>query len=151
MARYDKYDPISGGFRAALEADLPGDGTTGEFGPVAVSLNTAGRVVVGTAGASGLVGVLVKNAPRMGAHARGGRTTTLQGEPNPNAWIGQKAGDVVDIMTSGEIVDFDGFNPGDPVYAAADGTLSAVATGNIKVGFIAGSGPKRRMVIRVAA
>lgn len=147
MARYDKYDPISGGFRAALEADIVGANSAGEFGPVAVSLNASGRVVIGTAGASGLVGVMVKNAP----HQPIARfSTTLVGEPNPKAWIGQKALDIVDVMTSGEIVGVTGWNPGDQVYAAANGALSTTNTG-IRVGWIAGSGDKLRMVIRVAA
>ena len=37
MARYDKYDPISGGFRAPLAADLTPN-ASGEWGPRAVSL-----------------------------------------------------------------------------------------------------------------
>ena len=56
MARYDKYDPISGGFRAPLAANLTL--TNGNFGPKAVSLNSSGKVVVGTAGTTGLVGIL---------------------------------------------------------------------------------------------
>jgi hypothetical protein len=145
MARYDKYDPISGGFRAALESDISGANSAGEYGPVAVSINTAGRVVVGTAAASGLVGLLVKNAPKQPI---GRFATTLEGAPNAKAWIGQKAGDVVDIMTAGEIVGVSGWNPGDIVFAAASGALSTTNTGT-RVGFIAGSGTKLRMVVRV--
>ena len=50
--RYDKYDPISGGFRAALGADLAASAT-----PVGVGLDSNGDVVVG-AGATGIVGVI---------------------------------------------------------------------------------------------
>lgn len=52
MARYDKYDPISGGFRAPLAAQL-----TGQAAPRVVSLDVNGRVVVG-AGNTGVKGVL---------------------------------------------------------------------------------------------
>jgi hypothetical protein len=148
MARYDKYDPISGGFRAKLNADLTLDGN-GEFGPRAVSLNTSGRVVVGTAGQSGLVGILVKNAAKQ-AVTRWGLSTS--GTPNAAAPIGALAGDVVDIMTNGEIVEVTGFTAGQPVYAHADGSLDAVATAGTKVGYIVevvnGRG---RMVVRTAA
>lgn len=146
MARYDKYDPISGGFRAKLAEALEVDGTTGEFGPVAVSLDTDGRVVIGTEGQSGLVGVLVKNAPKQGL---GRWATSTHGVPNPAAPIGALAGDVVDIMTSGDIVDIEGFNPGQAVYAAADGSLSADdAEGSTRVGWIVEA---NRMVVRVGA
>ena len=147
MARYDKYEPIAGGFRARLEADLTGVSASGEWGPKAVSLNNAGRVVVGTGGVSGLVGIVVKNAPKQPA---GRFSTTLQGAPNSRAWLGQKAGDTVDIMTNGEIVDVQGLNltPGQPVYAHADGSLDAVATAGTKVGYMV---ENWRMVVRLAA
>lgn len=145
MARYDKYDPISGGFRAKLNADLTLD-ANGEFGPRAVSLNSSGRVVVGTAGQSGVVGVLVKNAARQPVGRWG---TSTAGTPNPNAPIAALAGEVVDIMTNGEIVDITGFNPGEKVFAAADGTLSATeAEDSVQVGFTVEA---NRMVVRVAA
>lgn len=77
MARYDKYDPVSGGFRAPLNADWA-DGDVGlAFG---VGLNASGRVVKG-AGQSGVRAVLVVDAK------------------------GYKAGDIVDCMTQGEIVE----------------------------------------------
>lgn len=145
MPRYDKYDPISGGFRAKLNADLVlTDG--GFFG--AVSLNASGRVVAGTAGQSGLVGVCVKNAAR-GPVGQWG-TSTL-GTPNPNAFIGALAGDVVDVMTNGEIVDIDKavFTAGQKVFAAANGALSVTGgAGKIQVGWTVEAG---RMVVRVAA
>lgn len=52
MARIDKYDPISGGFRAPLAAAYTGSST-----PIGVGLNAAGRVVAG-AGQTGIVGVV---------------------------------------------------------------------------------------------
>jgi hypothetical protein len=76
-ARYDKYDPISGGFRAISAIAW----VTGDVGKVwAVGLDAAGKVVKG-AGASGVVGVCVVNGPKA-------------------------IGDILDVMTAGEIVDF---------------------------------------------
>lgn len=142
MARYDKYDPIAGGFRAKLNADLTL--TNGEFGPAGVSINTSGRVVVGNGGASGTVGVLVKNAARGPVQKWG---TSLQGASLPESSPGCKAGDVVDIMTSGEIADVTVGTAGQEIYALANGTLSATpATGAVSVGFIVTVG---RMVVRV--
>lgn len=147
MARYDKYDPIAGGFRAKLAAALTL--TNGGIGPVAVSLNASGQVVVGTAGQSGAVGVLVKNVARGPIGPWG--TALNGGTPNANAPIGAQAGDVVDIMTSGEIVDLDPavFVAGTKWYAAADGTLSSTAgTGKVLVGWTVNAG---RLVVRIGA
>lgn len=97
MARYDKYDPISGGFRARLAAAWAAD--DGEI--VGVGLDENGRVVPG-AGLSGLCGVVV-----------------LVG-------VNKRAGDVVDVMTDGEIVECESLSAGTPYSAAlADGALGA--------------------------
>lgn len=77
MARIDKYDPVSGGFRAPLAAAY-----TGAAAPIGVGLNSSGRVVAG-AGDTGIVAVLCK--------------------PDDAA-----AGDIVDNMTDGELVEFAG-------------------------------------------
>jgi hypothetical protein len=74
--RYDKYDPISGGFRAPLAADLSKTSTGNGIG---VGLNSSGQVVPG-AGNTGVIGVLC---------------TTRD----------MKAGDIVDVMTAGECVE----------------------------------------------
>ncbi len=85
--RYDKYDPKDGGFRAALRIDM--DATPGGVGDadagVGVSLDANGRVVpCGHANdQSGFVGVVCFTRD-------------------------MKAGDIVDVMTDGEIVEFDG-------------------------------------------
>lgn len=146
MARYDKYDPISGGTRAKLAANLPL--VNGAIGPVGVSLNASGLVVIGTAGQSGLIGVLVKNAPRGPIGQWNG---TMLGDPVPHAFIGTEAGDVVDIMTNGEIVDIDPavFTAGQKVYTNAAGALSVTGgAGKTQVGFTVEAG---RLVVRVAA
>jgi hypothetical protein len=77
IPRYDKYDPISGGFRAISAIAW----VTADVGKVwAVGMDAAGKIVKG-AGASGIVGVTVVN--------------------------GAKAiGEILDVMTHGEIVDF---------------------------------------------
>lgn len=96
MSRYDKYDPVDGGFRAPLAADY-----TGSADPVGVGLDVDGNVVVG-GGNSGLVGVLIKVQDA-------------------------NAGDIVDVMTDGEIVEFGG-TAGTVYYAAAaDGVLNTTA------------------------
>jgi hypothetical protein len=76
-ARYDKYDPISGGFRAPLNADWL-DADVGI--PFGVGLNASGKVVKG-AGQTGVRAVLVVDK------------------------VGRKANEIVDCMTHGEIVD----------------------------------------------
>lgn len=119
-ARYDKYEPIAGGFRAPLAADLTFD-AAGHFGPRVVSLNASGQVVVGTAGQSGGVGVLIKNVPMYPSLGN------IPGQINSAVPIGGKAGNIVDVMTNGEIVGATGLNAGTTYYAAADGTLTATA------------------------
>lgn len=147
MARYDKYEPIAGGFRARLAEALTL--SNGSIGPVAVSLNASGQAVVGTAGQSGPVGVLVKNVAKGPVGPWG--TSLAGGTPNAYAPIGAQAGDVVDIMTNGEIVDLDptDFPAGSAIYAAADGTLSATGgAGSYVIGHTVEAG---RLVVRFAA
>lgn len=106
MARYDKYDPISGGFRAPLDFAVTSD----DVGKIlAVGLNASGRIVKGS-GNTGVKGALVVDKPKA-------------------------AGDIVDTMTDGEIVDVAGIAAGTNVYGvAADGTTSATATDNTYLG-----------------
>lgn len=147
MARYDKYDPIAGGFRAPLNANLTLNGA-GEFGPKAVSLNASGRVVVGTAGTSGCVGILVKNGARQPWTPL---TAGPNGIVNPATPIGCMAGDIVDVMTAGDIVDLagagiTGLAAGQRIYANVAGDLTNVATAAIAVGFTVEAD---RMVVRL--
>lgn len=115
-ARYDQVEPHVGIVRAPLAADLTFD-ANGELGPIAVSIDANGRAVVGTGGQSGYAGVLVKNVPVVPA----GRFSAAQ---TINNWMGGRAGDVVDIMVHGQILDCEGLPAGSAIYAAADGTLS---------------------------
>lgn len=105
MARFDKYDPISGGFRAPLAAAWAGALAT----PVGVGLDANGRVVPG-AGNTGVIAVVCIDGQ---VNAQGTRTNV------------KNAGDVVDCMTGGEIVDCTGLVAGDEYFAAAaDGVLT---------------------------
>lgn len=101
-AHYDKYDPMSGGFRAPLAAATTPD-MIGEV--TACSLDANGRVVVGTAANSGFVGVFV--------------VTKVE-----------SIGTVVDVMTDGEIVDVPGLVAGTKYNADADGGISTAAGAN---------------------
>lgn len=124
MSRYDKYDPKTGGFRAPLAADWLAADINKALG---VGFNANGEIVVG-AGTSGLVGILVLTKAR-------------------------KAGEIVDTMTDGELVEF-GLTSGEPVstpgtvyYATATtGVLSAGAgAGKVRVGHTV---EKDRLVVR---
>ena len=75
--RYDKYDPIAGGFRAALAADLAK--ITATANGIGVGLNATGLVVPGN-GNTGVLGVVCVTRD-------------------------MKAGDTVDVMTDGECVE----------------------------------------------
>jgi len=124
MARYDKYDPKDGGFRAPLAADLDATANTGNGNPIAVGLDVNGRVVAG-AGNTGVVGVLV---------------TTKN----------MRAGDIVDVMTDGEIVEMAGVAAGSVVTAAdAGGAVDdvAVGAGRTRLGHTVEA---TRLVVRVA-
>ena len=115
MARYDKYDPLSGGFRAPLNADW----AVADYGvPIGVGLNATGRVVKG-AGATGILGVLVVDG-----RVEGG---VVKSQP-------KKAGDIVDVMTDGEIVDVASLNAGTAYVANTTTGALATATGTY-VGF----------------
>jgi hypothetical protein len=117
MSVIDKYDPISGGFRAQLNAAY----NTPEVA-VGVTLNASGRVVPG-AGVGGIKGVI------------------CMGRAMP-------AGAVIDCMTDGELVEVPTIPAGTNVYAAAaDGALTATATGNTYIGHTVEAG---RVVVRVA-
>lgn len=138
--RYDKYDPISGGFRAKLAADLTFD-AEGSSGVKGVSLDANGRVVIGTGGQSGLVGVMVKNVPLYPSLG------SVAGGVNASVPVGGKAGQTVDIMTSGEIMDVPGLIAGNEVYVTPAGALTTTATANFRVGFTVEA---NRLIVRLA-
>lgn len=134
MSRYDKYDPKDGGFRAALANDQTAlEGAVGDAdAPVGVALDANGLVVtLGDAAANtGIVGVLA--LPR-----------------------DLNAGDVVDVMTDGEIVEFGGVAGTEYFVDLTTGAISS----NPDAGGAAGSGAGHkightveagRLVVRLA-
>lgn len=103
LARIDKTDSAIGVFRAALAANISSSLVDKVIG---VGLNASGKVVPGD-GSTGIVGVLV---PVKGTIS---------------------AGQIVDVLTNGEVVEVDQvtFGAGDLVYASkADGELSTDST-----------------------
>jgi hypothetical protein len=130
LARYDKYDSENGGFRAVLAASLTL--VSGGVGPVGVSLDANGRVLVGGPNNSGIIGILVKNMP--GQAMVGNALLPQLTAP------GSLAGDVVDIMTHGEIVDIAGLVAGTNYFldgvtgVLTAGTGAGTATGPVTAG-----------------
>lgn len=116
IARYDKYEPKAGGFRAPLAANF----ASGNLSTVkGVGLDSSGKIVIG-AGNTGIIAVLVLTKVR-------------------------NAGDIVDNMTDGEIVEFPGA-AGTKYYSAADGTISTTNTGT----YVGSTVEASRLVVRVA-
>lgn len=77
MSRYDKYDPVSGGFRAPLNAAI----LTADVGKIqGVSINASGKVVIGGAAETAIIGVICPVRA-------------------------MAANEIIDVMTSGEIVE----------------------------------------------
>lgn len=127
MARIDKTDSAIGVFRAPLAADYAGSET-----PVAVGLDVNGRVVLG-AGNTGIVGLLVR--PPI----------------NPQApLMPYKAGTQVDVLTTGELVEFGGVAGTKYTASTVDGTVSSAAASatQIPVGHTVEA---TRLVVRIAA
>lgn len=117
MARYDKYDPKDGGFRAILAFDVP---EADAFTPFGVGLDTSGHLVKG-AGNTGIVGVMISHGVKY-------------------------IGDVVDVMTDGEMVDVDGATAGTVYGVATDGGAVGTTTGAVRVGHTAEA---TRLIVRV--
>lgn len=123
MARYDKYDPITGGFRAAVAVDFPDADLGKVFG---YGINSSGLLVKG-AGQTGIVGVAV--------------VTSKPGRVGPNREIA-----VIDVMREGCITDFgpsdsgkvpgvDFGDAGTNYYSDANGVItSTLADGGVYVG-----------------
>ena len=124
MARFDKYDPVDGGFRVQLNAAL----VSGNVGKMyAVSVNTSGRAVIGGAALTDLRGVI---CPTEALGAAGAIDAMTDGE-------------IAEPLTTGGVA----FGNNDVLYAHIDGTIDAVATAGKAVGFIVnGPGPKRAII-----
>lgn len=105
MPRYDKYEPYGGGFRASLAAAIL---DANKFVAYGVGLDTSGRVVLG-AGNTGILGVLIAHEAKA-------------------------AGDFVDVMIDGEIVDATGLTAGTKLTAnTTTGAISNAATSSTQV------------------
>jgi hypothetical protein len=118
MARYDKYEPYSGGYRAPLAGALA---KTSGGNPKAVSFDANGRAKTdGALNHTGYKGVVCTVSDKV-------------------------AGDIVDIMTHGEVVEFTGVAGTNYFIDAADGVIKAgagadtktppAAVGSVYVGF----------------
>lgn len=126
MARYDKYEPFGGGFRVRLAADFV---TAADFEKIwAVTVNTSGLAVLkGAVTAATLRGVVVITGKKY-------------------------AGDVIDVMTDGEIVEVNSpttisSTPGIKLYAtAADGSATVTAASNFEFGYTIEA---ERVIVRV--
>lgn len=122
MPRFDKVEPKGGSFRAPLNYAV----VSGEVGVIfAVGLDVNGRVVKG-AGQTGVVGVIC-----------------------PSNVL--SAGDPIDVMTDGEIVDATGLAAGTAIFAnsttgALETSAPAAGTNKVKVGHTVQSW---RLVVRV--
>jgi hypothetical protein len=126
VARIDKYDPISGGHRAPIFAAIAAhDGVIGgATAPVGVGLDSSGRVVVGVGVAAvGIIGVLCV----------------------PSAKV---AGDIVDVMTAGEIVDVGGVAGTAYTANTTTGAITSAAASatQIRVGYTVEAG---RLIVRI--
>lgn len=117
MARYDKYDPITGGFRVAVAADFP-DANLGKL--YGVGLDSTGKLVIGS-GQTGIIGVLV--------------VTQKPGRVGPTKEVS-----VLDVMRQGCITDF-GPTSGVPGqdFGVAGTAYYSDAAGNISSTWAAGS------------
>lgn len=119
MPRYDKYEPFAGGFRAPLAVDFDGGENGANFGKLySASLNNSGQVVIDGSGGPDK-GVLILTSKKY-------------------------AGDIVDVMTAGEIVEFELVDgtaaaAGVDVYSTGDGSYGtaagAAASGGNYIGF----------------
>lgn len=121
MARVDKTNSAIGVVRATLSADVS---DTLIDTVVGVGLNASGQIVVGGAGQTGFIGVIL-----------------------PTKWL-SKAGQQADIFKLGDIVEVAGLTAGRPYFLTAAGALSTVATGNTYVGYTVEAD---RLVLQIGA
>lgn len=102
MARYDKYDGVAGGFRVEAAADQ----IVGDYDKVlGLGLNASGLGLLKVPSNSGFKGVTIVDRTK------------------------RRAGDILDVMTNGEIVDCAGLVAGTTYYLnAATGVLQTAET-----------------------
>jgi hypothetical protein len=134
LSRFDKYDPLSGGFRGKLK--------------VALTVSTAVEK-------ERVFGVSVEAAT--GLLVIGGALATIRGIIQVRE--SKAAGDIVDVMTSGELANFDFLNDGTtatvlgtPYYVdVATGAPTATSTSNKQFGILVADSVagRNRLVVRV--
>jgi len=123
MSRFDKYGPVVGGFRVPLNAAI----LAANVGKIqGVSVNTSGKAIIGGSAAGAIVGLICAVRP-------------------------MAAGDIIDVMTAGEIAEATmtagtAFTAGALVYVHLDGTVDNTATLGVIVGKMI---QLDRMVVRV--
>ena len=128
MSRYDKYEPRAGGFRAALNAAI----AAADVGKIyAVGINGSNRVIrTGIAATADIAGVICAVRP-------------------------MSAGEIIDVMTSGEIVEATttagaAFTNGAKVYGHTDGNVDSTATTSKYLGqVVEATGSTHRIIVRV--
>lgn len=128
MSRYDKYEPRAGGFRAVLNAAI----AASDVGKIyAVAINGSNRAIrTGIGATADIVGVICAVRP-------------------------MNAGEIVDVMTSGEIVEATktagtAFANGAKVYGHTDGNVDDTAAASKYLGqVVEATGSTHRIVIRV--
>lgn len=128
MARYDKYDGVSGGFRVRASADQVGTALYGV--PTGVGIDANGLGTLGVAEQTGYKGVCIIDATK------------------------RKANDVLDVMTHGEIV-YDttdaGLTAGTDYYLDANGALTTAAPAAGVNGYYVGHTVEAwRLIVRFA-
>lgn len=125
MSRFDKVENRAGSFRAPLAAAL----ASADVGKIyAVSIDSTGRAVIG-----------------------GPAVTAISGLICPVRVA--SAGDIVDVMTGGEIEEATmtsgtAFTLGAPVFAHADGTVDNTAGSGVPVGITVARAD--RLVVRTS-
>lgn len=140
MSRYDKIPQGNGTFRAPILANFAYTASNPDYAHAdlnkmfAVSLDAVGRVVIGTPtqadpNLGGLIGVLCLDEPKA-------------------------AGDIVDVMTSGEIVEFTLSNgaaaaAGTTYVSNADGSYSGTTDPGAANGRIGTTVEATRLIVRV--
>ncbi len=129
MARFDKYDPVSGGFRAVLNAAI----ASADVGKLfAVAINGSNRVIrTAIPATADIIGVICAVRP-------------------------MAVGEVVDVMTHGEIVECletagTAFTDGAKVYGHTDGTVDDTAATSKYIGQVveAQGTAGKRIVVRM--
>jgi hypothetical protein len=130
LSRFDKYDPVSGGFRAPLAAAILA-ADVGKIQAVSIAAST-GLVTIGGPAETAIIGVICPDKP-------------------------YAAGDMIDVMTHGEIVEAT-FTAGTAFAAGAlvygHGTAGGVGTIDVTstTGKVIGKTIElNRLVVRVTA